>query len=435
MLEYTGTIQTQMYDEQGKEGGTRDTVLRTTYWFLSSTGPDKWKVLMERRISSRAKWPHAPEDRPEGPARYSYYDLEINQQGQQLNKKAVTSQTPMILPLPADFKAAEAGWDSGSADDTLFHSQLVAPNEAEEGRYTVKVNITGGLMSETYGFTKEATYQFDARRGLFTTMHSTGGQSYGFNSKNRGEDKLTSSAQLEPKQLQRLEAEFAAYGELMKKMSEDIPSFAEEAASALPKLDAVMAMMKSEAEKWKDSRFYDSVQSSIARLKEQRKYVSSRQYRPEKPGPKVGEPGPDWTATSLTGQEFSNASLRGKVVILDFWYRGCGWCIRAMPQIKEVAEHYKKQPVAVLGMTTDRKEEDAQFIVDKLKLTYPNLRIPQEFDPKSLSRTGVSQDFGVRGFPTVIILDQDGVIRWKHSGYTPELKAMIIAEVDKLLES
>ena len=42
-----------------------------------------------------------------------------------------------------------------------------------------------------------------------------------------------------------------------------------------------------------------------------------------------------------------SGSDRGKVVVLDFWYRGCGWCIRAMPQMKQLADDFSETPDAV----------------------------------------------------------------------------------------
>ena len=56
---------------------------------------------------------------------------------------------------------------------------------------------------------------------------------------------------------------------------------------------------------------------------------------------------------------------------MDFWYRGCGWCMYAMPQVKQLAEDYKDKPVVVLGMNTDRNEEDARFVVKELGLDVP----------------------------------------------------------------
>jgi thiol-disulfide isomerase/thioredoxin len=117
------------------------------------------------------------------------------------------------------------------------------------------------------------------------------------------------------------------------------------------------------------------------------------------------------------------ADYRGKVVVLDFWYRGCGWCIRAMPQIKQIATTFEDQPVAVLGMNTDRDEEDARFVIDRLGLNYP-----------SLKGEGLPEKFGVRGFPTLLVIDPQGIVQDVHIGYSPDLTEKVGQSIRKLLK-
>ena len=94
-----------------------------------------------------------------------------------------------------------------------------------------------------------------------------------------------------------------------------------------------------------------------------------------------------WTTTDLAGQKHSLEDYRGQVVALDFWYRGCGWCLRAMPQVKALADQFHGQPVVILGVNTDQKDADAQFVVDKLQLNY-----------LTLHGTGIPEKYGVQRF-------------------------------------
>ena len=136
----------------------------------------------------------------------------------------------------------------------------------------------------------------------------------------------------------------------------------------------------------------------------------------------LGHPAADWETKDLDGKAHSLKGYRGKVVILDFWYRGCGWCIRAMPQVKELAEEFKGEPVAVLGMNTDRDVKDAKFVVDEMSLNYPVLKAE-----------GIPEKYKVRGFPTLIIVDQNGKVADIHVGYSPTLRADVAKSVRKLL--
>ena len=136
----------------------------------------------------------------------------------------------------------------------------------------------------------------------------------------------------------------------------------------------------------------------------------------------LGKPAADWETKDLEGKTHSLKGYKGKVVILDFWYRGCGWCIRAMPQMKELAEDFKGQPVAVLGMNTDSEEKDAKFVVDEMKLNYPVLKAE-----------GLPEKYHVRGFPTLIIVDQTGKVADVHVGYSPTLREEVAKAVKRLL--
>jgi thiol-disulfide isomerase/thioredoxin len=124
----------------------------------------------------------------------------------------------------------------------------------------------------------------------------------------------------------------------------------------------------------------------------------------------------------LDGQKHALEDYRGKVVALDFWYRGCGWCMVAMPQIKALADQFRGQPVVILGMNTDRKDEDAKFVVNKLKLNY-----------LTLHGTGIPEKYGVQGFPTFIVIDQRGIVRAQLVGYSPTLRAEMAESISNLL--
>jgi hypothetical protein len=79
--------------------------------------------------------------------------------------------------------------------------------------------------------------------------------------------------------------------------------------------------------------------------------------------------------------------------------------------------------VAIFGMNTDRNEEDARFVSEKMGLKYPTLKA-----------IGLPEKFGVRGFPTLIVIDQQGKVHDLHVGYTPTLRQDIGRQIKALLE-
>jgi thiol-disulfide isomerase/thioredoxin len=130
----------------------------------------------------------------------------------------------------------------------------------------------------------------------------------------------------------------------------------------------------------------------------------------------------EWETTDIDGQKHSLVDYRGKVVVLDFWFRGCEPCIKAMPQMKEIVEEFRGKPVAVLGMNTDQQEKDARFVVDELKLDYPTLRAK-----------GLPEKYDVHAFPTLVIIDQQGVVRDRHIGYSTNLLLDVSKTINNLL--
>jgi len=141
----------------------------------------------------------------------------------------------------------------------------------------------------------------------------------------------------------------------------------------------------------------------------------------------IGRPAPDWELKDLEGKSHAMKDYRGKVVLLDFWYRNCVWCMRAMPQVNGVARHFKGKPVALLAMNIDQDQADARYVVDKLGITYPVLRAHEESGERM--RTLFSM-----GFPTLVIIDRDGIVRDAHVGFSDTLGEDVAKAVEALLD-
>lgn len=137
--------------------------------------------------------------------------------------------------------------------------------------------------------------------------------------------------------------------------------------------------------------------------------------------PLRGKVAPDWTLEDLDGREHALADYRGKVVVLDFWFVDCFWCLRAMPALKELAARHAGE-VVVLGMNKDASDKGVREVAEAMELTYPTLRA-----------RSVVGEYRVVGFPTAIVLDRKGVVRAAVSGFSPALGAELEATVAELL--
>ena len=124
-------------------------------------------------------------------------------------------------------------------------------------------------------------------------------------------------------------------------------------------------------------------------------FGQSRNYElenAERFGKLIGKPSEDWKTEDLAGHPRSLEDYRGKVVVLDFWYRGCGWCIRAMPQFKQLSDEFPKDKVAVIGMNNDGHLEDAQLVIEKMGLNYETLKngSRERRHPREIRRAGLA---------------------------------------------
>jgi thiol-disulfide isomerase/thioredoxin len=193
------------------------------------------------------------------------------------------------------------------------------------------------------------------------------------------------------------------------------------AADLTAALDKAVAHLKATRAELQLPEFQKQVDEMISRHDQTAKWPLEKAKMWEEV---LNKPAAEWDTIDFDGKAHALKDYRGKVVILDFWFRGCGWCIRAMPQMKQIAEHFKDKPVVVVGMNTDNKEEDAKFIIEKMGLNYRNLKA-----------TGLPEKYKVRGFPTLLILDRQGIVRDIHVGYSPTLKDDVVRSVERLLQA
>ena len=139
----------------------------------------------------------------------------------------------------------------------------------------------------------------------------------------------------------------------------------------------------------------------------------------------VGSQAPDWTLKTAEGQSVSLAGLRGKVVVLDFWATWCVPCVRAMPGIQKLHDHFKGQPVAVFGVNAreHRKADPAGFMKTK-GFTYAQL----------LKGDQVADAYGVQGLPTFYVIGPDGRIAHAATGYNPADEEALTKLIDRLVK-
>jgi thiol-disulfide isomerase/thioredoxin len=149
----------------------------------------------------------------------------------------------------------------------------------------------------------------------------------------------------------------------------------------------------------------------------------------QEPAPilKIGSPALELeTSTWLNSKPLKLGSLRGKIVVLDFWGIWCGPCVKALPGVEKLARKFGGQ-VVVIGIhdSTGVASKMAAFAKTK-GLTYA-----LTIDRKTLTQTpGVTAlKYHVGGFPFLIIIDKNGKV--VATPPTPERAATMIAHLLK----
>jgi thiol-disulfide isomerase/thioredoxin len=129
----------------------------------------------------------------------------------------------------------------------------------------------------------------------------------------------------------------------------------------------------------------------------------------EKPSPlKAGEVAPEWTVTEWTdGKTRKLSDFRGKVVVLDFWGVWCSPCINSIPAMKRLEEKYRDKDVVFIGMHT--AGTDMSQIKRLLEFKEWNLLTGIEAGTDQTDSVTATR-YGVRGYPTIAIVDRKGRI-------------------------
>ncbi len=118
--------------------------------------------------------------------------------------------------------------------------------------------------------------------------------------------------------------------------------------------------------------------------------------------------GPAFSVVTLEGRKIGAASLRGKVVLLDFWATWCPPCRESVPALVKLHHEFADRPFQIVGVSADRDEDDWKSFIKSNHMDWPeSIDLGREMQAL----------FEVDAFPTYIVLDRSGVIGFRQSGF------------------
>lgn len=114
-----------------------------------------------------------------------------------------------------------------------------------------------------------------------------------------------------------------------------------------------------------------------------------------------GKPFPKFSFTDLNGNEVSNETMKGKIIVIKCWYIHCAACIKEFPAVNALVEKYKnRKDILFISLAEDNPEQLKIFLARKplLYSVIPNLK------------TYMNETLELNAFPTHFILNKEGII-------------------------
>lgn len=404
------------------------TLERTSRYTVINEDPDGVCRLLIHIVESerRLDAPHNP------PARTWLAYADITPAGRyELNPLLrPVDRAAFFTPLPEGPAEAAAGWTKPDPRGMENMAFAIAGVDSLDDHLLAIRQAASGLRARAYGSEYAATILFDTALGLITHKELVMREGYYVPGRWVMEATLDSVRYLEADELDNLAAAAATWFDAWTEWDSltDLAETDRDRAEAL--LDAADSTLAralgalTRPELGEDARRFAlgaHAESELARWRRLRDYYASAEK--ERPGLEGG-PAPEWELADLDGSIHRLADYRGRVVVLDFWYRLCSWCIQGLPELARLQERYRGRPVAVLGVNVDEDPDDPRHIAREFGLSFPTL-FSQETE----------KDYGVTGFPTTVIIGPDGVVAEVHRGLHPDMVERLAATIDRLLET
>ncbi len=140
----------------------------------------------------------------------------------------------------------------------------------------------------------------------------------------------------------------------------------------------------------------------------------------------VGNTAPTFSLTS-SGGKLDSASLKGKLVYVDFWASWCVPCKQSFPWMNEMQAKYADRGLHVLAINVDAKAADAEKFLTQ---------VPAKFQVAFDSSGETPKQFAVKSMPSSYLIDGNGRVVYAHTGFRESeknsIEAAIIAALDNM---
>jgi len=393
---------------------------QTQFWAVNKNPDQSYRLIINRTATGYRVYGDTLRKEEEADITWSYCDIFPDGKIVQNASLEVFDPSTIFIPIPDDTLVIRQGWENFNPDNQERNKYKLENKNLTDSSWSVEI-VNETPLDIIYELSSSSFVYIDVRKGLPVRKESEFIRGFGYSAgKTTTTTTLDSIQPLDTVRIKNFVQELTSlfhtdsiYNALMDMAEPSVPNknkFIKNAESVLNEA------MKNTTDSTIKSLLNEKIsyhQQIISSISDDFAWFAMT----------IGKRAEGWKLEDLNGKTHTLKQNRGKVIVLDFWYRGCPWCIRAMPMINQIAEYFKDLPVVVFGMNVDKNKDDALFVADKLRLVYP-----------SLQASGVDGQYSVTGFPTLFIVDQKGIIRDIHIGYSPDLGVKVTKKIESLLE-
>ena len=132
----------------------------------------------------------------------------------------------------------------------------------------------------------------------------------------------------------------------------------------------------------------------------------------------VGNTVTDMTGHRLDGTEDSLSAYRGRVVLIDFWATWCKPCVDALPELRELAAELPADRFTLLAISVDFDRETVIRFRENEPMPWVNWH------------AGLGGGWGIRSFPTYVLIDENGLVLDRTNDLTGSLVSTLREAVE-----